>query len=40
MQFCSACDNKLYVNSKNLLVPILVHALWNMRIFLGSYLGL
>lgn len=30
----------LYVNSANLLVPILVHALWNGRIFLGSYLGL
>ena len=30
----------LYVNSGNLLVPILVHALWNARIFLGSYLGL
>ena len=30
----------LYVNSANLLVPILVHALWNARIFLGSYLGL
>ena len=30
----------LYVTSGNLLVPILVHALWNARIFLGSYLGL
>lgn len=30
----------LYVNSRNLLVPILIHALWNGRIFLGSYLGL
>jgi membrane protease YdiL (CAAX protease family) len=30
----------LYVNSRNLLVPILIHALWNARIFLGSYLGL
>ena len=30
----------LYVNSGNLLVPILVHALWNGRIFLGSYLGM
>jgi membrane protease YdiL (CAAX protease family) len=30
----------LYVNSRNLLVPILVHALWNGRIFLGSFLGL
>ncbi|KAL1510529.1 hypothetical protein AB1Y20_006832 [Prymnesium parvum] len=30
----------LYVNSQNLLVPILIHALWNARIFLGSYLGL
>ena len=30
----------LYVYSGNLLVPILIHALWNARIFLGSYLGL
>ena len=30
----------LYVNSRNLLVPILIHALWNGRVFLGSYLGL
>ena len=30
----------LYVNSRNLLVPVLIHALWNGRIFLGSYLGL
>ena len=30
----------LYVQSGNLLVPVLVHALWNARIFLGSYLGL
>ena len=30
----------LYVHSRNLLVPILIHALWNARIFLGSYLGL
>ena len=30
----------LYVNSKNLLVPILIHAMWNARIFLGSFLGL
>ena len=30
----------LYVNSNNLLVPMLIHALWNARIFLGSYLGL
>lgn len=30
----------LYVNSGNLLVPVLIHALWNARIFLGSYLGL
>ena len=29
----------LYVNSSNLLVPILIHALWNARIFVGSYLG-
>ena len=30
----------LYVSSGNLFVPIAVHALWNARIFLGSYLGL
>ena len=30
----------LYVRTGNLLVPILIHALWNARIFLGSYLGL
>jgi len=30
----------LYVHSGNLLVPMLIHALWNARIFLGSYLGL
>lgn len=30
----------LYVYSGNLLVPVLIHALWNARIFLGSYLGL
>ena len=30
----------LYANSRNLLVPIFIHALWNGRIFLGSYLGL
>jgi len=30
----------MYVHSGNLLVPILIHALWNARIFLGSYLGL
>ena len=30
----------MYINSANLLVPILIHALWNLRIFLGSYLGL
>ena len=30
----------LYVNSRNLLVPVFIHALWNGRIFLGSYLGL
>lgn len=29
----------LYVYSGNLLVPMLIHALWNARIFLGSYLG-
>jgi membrane protease YdiL (CAAX protease family) len=30
----------LYVNSRNLLVPVFIHALWNGRIFIGSYLGL
>ena len=30
----------MYINSGNLLVPIMIHALWNARIFLGSYLGL
>ena len=30
----------MYVHSGNLLVPTLIHALWNARIFLGSYLGL
>ena len=30
----------LYINSANLLVPMLIHALWNARIFIGSYLGL
>lgn len=30
----------LYVASGNLLVPVLVHALWNARIFIGSYMGL
>ena len=30
----------LYVNSGNLLVPVLIHALWNARVFVGSYLGL
>ncbi len=30
----------LYINSANLLVPVLIHAMWNARIFLGSYLGL
>ena len=29
----------MYVYSGNLLVPVLIHALWNARIFLGSYLG-
>ena len=29
----------LYVHSGNLLVPVLVHALWNARIFLGSFWG-
>lgn len=30
----------MYVNSGNLLVPILIHALWNARIFAGSFLAL
>ncbi|KAK4525332.1 hypothetical protein GAYE_SCF09G3240 [Galdieria yellowstonensis] len=30
----------LYAHSRNLLVTILIHALWNSRVFLGSLLGL
>lgn len=30
----------LYVQTGNLLVPVAIHALWNGRIFLGSFLGL
>ena len=30
----------LYVNSANVLVPMLIHSLWNARIFIGSCLGL
>jgi len=30
----------MYVYTGNLLVPILIHALWNARVFLGSYWGL
>ncbi len=30
----------MYAHSGNLLVPMLIHAMWNARIFLGSYLGL
>lgn len=30
----------LFVSSRNLLVPVAIHALWNARIFVGSYLGL
>ena len=29
----------LYVQSKNLFVTVLVHCLWNSRVFLGSFLG-
>ena len=29
-----------YVSSGNLLVPIFIHALWNLRIFVGSLFGL
>jgi len=29
----------LYVQSQNLLVTMIIHALWNSRVFLGSYLG-
>jgi membrane protease YdiL (CAAX protease family) len=29
----------LYVLSRNLAVPVLIHALWNSRVFLGSLLG-
>jgi membrane protease YdiL (CAAX protease family) len=30
----------LYLLSGNLLVPILIHAMWNSRVFLGSLLGI
>lgn len=30
----------LYTQSRNLTVPILIHAMWNSRVFLGSLLGL
>uniref|UniRef100_A0A0G4I1S3 CAAX prenyl protease 2/Lysostaphin resistance protein A-like domain-containing protein n=1 Tax=Chromera velia CCMP2878 TaxID=1169474 RepID=A0A0G4I1S3_9ALVE len=29
----------LYLHSGNLLVPVLIHAMWNSRVFLGSFLG-
>lgn len=29
----------LYIQSQNLLVTIIIHAMWNSRVFLGSYLG-
>jgi len=29
----------LYVRSQNLVVTIIIHAMWNSRVFLGSYLG-
>jgi membrane protease YdiL (CAAX protease family) len=29
----------LYVLSGNLFVPVVVHAMWNSRVFLGSFLG-
>lgn len=30
----------LYLYSRNLLVTVLIHAMWNSRVFLGSLLGL
>jgi len=30
----------MYIHSGNLFVPMAIHALWNLRIFVGSYLGL
>ena len=30
----------IYAKSGNLLVTILIHAMWNSRVFLGSWLGL
>jgi len=30
----------MYVSTGNILVPMLIHALWNGRVFLGSFLGL
>jgi len=30
----------LYIQSRNLLVTILIHAMWNSRVFLGSLFGL
>lgn len=30
----------LYLYSGNLLVTVLIHAMWNSRVFLGSLLGL
>ena len=30
----------LYVHSGNLIVTILIHSMWNSRVFLGSLLGL
>ena len=30
----------LYAKSGNLFVTILIHAMWNSRVFLGSWLGL
>ena len=29
----------LYVLSGNLFVPVVVHCMWNSRVFLGSFLG-
>lgn len=30
----------LYLYSGNLMVNVLIHAMWNSRVFLGSFLGL
>lgn len=29
----------IYIMSGNLMVPMVIHAMWNSRVFLGSLLG-